>query len=313
VSALELQSISAAYGDTEVLHDVTLALQAGELLALLGPSGCGKSTLLKVIAGLLQPTEGRVLLDGKDVTSVPAAKRDAPLVFQKPLLFPHLSVFENVAFGLRIRKIANEEITRRVHTALDRVKLPGLAGRSARALSGGQEQRVSLARAIVLEPKLLLLDEPFSALDESLRGEMRSLLRSLQRELGFTALFVTHDQQEAAAMSNRIGLMLGGRLAQVGPVRDFYERPTTPEVARFFGWQEAEGKFLRPEGAWLVTEARPEAIAAIVQEVVDSGPFHLVRLRTERGEVFEIHQRPLLEGVAPGARVFVVADCWVVF
>jgi putative spermidine/putrescine transport system ATP-binding protein len=313
VSALELHSISAAYADTEVLQDVSLAVQCGEMLALLGPSGCGKSTLLKVIAGLLAPKQGRILFDGVDVTGVPAAKRDAPLVFQKPLLFPHLSVFENVAFGLRLRRISKDEVWRRVNAALERVKLPGLGSRSARALSGGQEQRVSLARAIVLEPKLLLLDEPFSALDESLRGEMRSLLRSLQRELGFTAIFVTHDQQEAAEMASRIALMLDGRLAQVGKVGDFYESPQSPEVAKFFGWQQVNGRFLRPERANLQTKSSQDALAASVQEIFDSGPFVMVRLRSESGEYFEVQQRELPSGVGPGSRVFITSDRWVSF
>jgi len=239
---LQLKQVSAGYDSaTFVLRDLSLDVAAGELVALLGPSGCGKTTALKIIAGLLRPARGDVLFGDEAFTRVPAERRGAAMVFQKPLLFPYLTVAENVAFGLKMRQTPKPETARRVSEALRLVQLEGYDARRPKELSGGQEQRVALARALVTEPRVLLLDEPFSALDVGLRAEMRALVRNLQRRLGITTIFVTHDQEEAATMADRIGLLLDGRLEQFSPPREFYTAPATPAAARFFGWKVVEG------------------------------------------------------------------------
>jgi ABC-type Fe3+/spermidine/putrescine transport system ATPase subunit len=233
---LRVQGVSAAYGATRVLDDLWLEVPAGSLTALLGPSGCGKTTLLKVMAGLVEPTAGDVWLGDERLTGAPAERRGIGVVFQKPLLFPHLSVFENVAFGLVMRGVPAAAVRAEVDAALGLVQLEAYGHRRPRELSGGQEQRVSLARALVVRPRVLLLDEPLTALDEHLRAEMRSLIVDLQRRLGITTLFVTHDQREAAFVATQIALVLDGRVGQSGPPRDFYTAPVSAAVARFFGW-----------------------------------------------------------------------------
>ncbi|MCI0392643.1 MAG: ABC transporter ATP-binding protein [Acidobacteria bacterium] len=242
LTSLGLKNLWASYGATVVLHDLSLDVSEGEMLALLGPSGCGKTTVLKVIAGLLEPDKGEILFGDQIFSRVPAERREAAMVFQKPLLFPHLTVAENIAFGLRMRKVAKEETARRVAEALEMVQLKGYGERRPKELSGGQEQRISLARALVIKPRVLLLDEPFSALDVGLRAEMRSLVRNLQSRLQITTIFVTHDQEEAVAIADRIAFLLAGRLEQIGQPRDFFTSPRTAEVARFFGWKVIEGE-----------------------------------------------------------------------
>jgi putative spermidine/putrescine transport system ATP-binding protein len=218
-----------------VVDDVDLTVPAGTLTALLGPSGCGKTTLLRTVAGLLTPQAGEILVAGASVRGLPAERRPVGSVFQKPLLFPHLSVGDNIAFGLRMRGTARRARRRRVAEMLDLVQLPDLAARRVGELSGGQEQRIALARALVLDPQVLLLDEPFSQLDADLRARMRELLRGIQRELSITTLFVTHDQQEAVDIADRIALMIDGRIEAHGSPADFYTRPATLRAARFFG------------------------------------------------------------------------------
>ncbi len=233
---LELENVSHRYGnDAPALEKLSLAVEPGELVALLGPSGCGKTTALKVVAGLLRPTAGDVRVDGRSVVGTPPERREAAMVFQKPLLFPHMGVTENVGFGLRMRGARKEEAGRKADEALRRVRMEGFAGRSPGELSGGQQQRVALARALVTEPRLLLLDEPFSALDANLREEMRDLVLRLQREGGHTTVFVTHDQEEAVVLADRIALIFDGRLQMYDCPEAFYDRPATREVARFFG------------------------------------------------------------------------------
>ncbi|MGQ0573631.1 MAG: ABC transporter ATP-binding protein [Pseudonocardia sp.] len=218
-----------------VVDGIDLAVPAGTLTALLGPSGCGKTTVLKVVAGLLTAGSGEVSVDGTPLDSTPAERRPVGMVFQKPLLFGHLTVGDNVAFGLRMRGVGRAARRRRVGEMLELVGLPELAGRRVGELSGGQEQRVALARALVLDPRVLLLDEPFSALDAELRHRMRELVRRVQRELSITMLFVTHDQQEAVDLADTVVLMLGGRIEGAGPPSSFYTDPPTLAAARFFG------------------------------------------------------------------------------
>jgi ABC-type Fe3+/spermidine/putrescine transport system ATPase subunit len=205
------------------------------LVAVLGPSGCGKTTTLRLIAGLLDPTSGDIAFDGEPVLGVPPEKRGAVMVFQQHLLFPFMSVADNVAFGLKMRGVGRDETRRRVAEALALVQLPGLEARWADELSDGQRQRVALARALVVRPKLLLLDEPLSNLDPELREELRTEIVNLQKQLGITTLFVTHDQAEAVAVADRVALMMDGAIIQVGKPQDFYERPAEARVARFFG------------------------------------------------------------------------------
>ncbi len=217
------------------VHDLDLALAAGSLTALLGPSGCGKSTTLNLVAGLLEPDTGDVCFGDRSVLGVPPERRPVAMVSQKALLFPHLSVADNVGFGLRMRRVPRRERSRQVSQMLALVGLDGYGGRRVHQLSGGQEQRVALARALVTNPRVLLLDEPFSALDSELRAQMRLLVREVQRRLAVTTLFVTHDQSEAVELADTIALMLDGRLEQIGPPRQFYEHPATAAAARFFG------------------------------------------------------------------------------
>jgi ABC-type Fe3+/spermidine/putrescine transport system ATPase subunit len=240
---LQLKNVSAGYGRGAVLQDVSLEVKGGQIVALVGPSGCGKTTLLKVVAGLLRPTKGQVLFGDQVYTDFPPERRAAVAVFQKPLLFPYLTVGENGGFGLKMRKTPKPESARRVAEALSLVQLEGYEQRLPSELSGGQEQRVSLARAIVTEPRVLLLDEPFTALDAALRAEMRTLVASLQRRLRITTLFVTHDQDEAVRMADEVVLLLDGNVEQVGPPRNFYVAPETPRAAQFFGWKVAVGVF----------------------------------------------------------------------
>ena len=236
---VELERLTVDYGAGPVVDGLELTVEPGTLVALLGPSGCGKSTTLRAVAGLLQPRSGDVRFDGASVLHLAPERRPVAMVFQAPLLFPHMSIGDNVAFGLRMRGVGMSERRRLAEQALERVRLPGVAARRPGELSGGQEQRVSLARALVLQPQVLLLDEPFSALDASLRGEVRDLVATLQRSAGVTTLFVTHDQEEATVLADRVALMLDGRLQQVGAPRDFYERPASVAVARFFGTANA--------------------------------------------------------------------------
>ena len=234
---LDLQGLSLGYGATLAVPALDLAMAEGELLALLGPSGCGKTTTMRAIAGLLQPRAGRITLAGRDITRVSAHQREVGLVFQSYALFPHLSVFENVAFGLRLRKVDAGELQRRTQEAIAMVGLAGFERRLPRELSGGQQQRVALARSVVVRPRLLLLDEPLSNLDARLRLEMRSELQRLQRELGVTMMYVTHDQSEALALADRVVVMREGRIAQQGSPVAIYERPRSAFVARFVGFE----------------------------------------------------------------------------
>ena len=232
---VELVGCTRDYGGIRAVAELDLVVYEGELLSLLGPSGCGKTTTLNLIAGFVPPTFGRIRIDGQDVTDRPAHQRRLGVVFQSYALFPHLSVFENVAFGLRERRTPRAEVERRVRASLALVRLDTRAEHRPAQLSGGMQQRVALARALVYEPRVLLLDEPLAALDKKLREEMRSELREIQRSVGITTVFVTHDQSEALGLSDRIAVMHRGRIEQLGPPREIYERPATRFVAEFIG------------------------------------------------------------------------------
>jgi spermidine/putrescine transport system ATP-binding protein len=233
--AVSLRDITKSYGDSVVVSDLNLDIAEGEFFSLLGPSGCGKTSTLRMIGGFVDPTHGEVSLHGKDVTDLPPNRRDVNTVFQSYALFDHLSIWENVAFGLRRRKVAKAEMTRRVGEMLELVQLTGRDKDKPSALSGGQRQRVALARALVNRPSVLLLDEPLAALDLKLRKAMQVELKRIQREVGITFVFVTHDQEEALTMSDRIAVMSGGTVHQCGTPEDIYERPATRCVADFIG------------------------------------------------------------------------------
>jgi spermidine/putrescine transport system ATP-binding protein len=235
VAAVELVAVTKRFDDVTAVDRVDLRIADGEFFSLLGPSGCGKTTTLRMIAGLEYPTEGALRIHGEDMGLRPPNRRPVNTVFQSYALFPHMSVRDNVAFGLQMRGIARGEVRRRVGQALELVQLTGRERRRPRQLSGGQQQRVALARALVNEPKVLLLDEPLGALDLKLRQAMQLELKDLQNRVGITFVYVTHDQEEALTMSDRIGVMDAGRLLQVGTPEEIYERPSTPMVAEFIG------------------------------------------------------------------------------
>ncbi|MBE6780051.1 MAG: ABC transporter ATP-binding protein [Clostridia bacterium] len=243
---VQLKNISVAFDDQVILDDLSLNIKDKEFITFLGPSGCGKTTTLRLIAGFLEPDEGDVLFEGKKINGVPAYKRQVNTIFQRYALFPHLNVYENVAFGLRIKKWKEAEIKQKVEEMLKLVNLTGLEKRHIDTLSGGQQQRVAIARAIANHPKVLLLDEPLAALDLKLRKDMQKELKKIQQQLGITFVFVTHDQEEALTMSDRVVVMDGGKIQQVGTPQDIYNEPENAFVADFIGESNIlDGKMLR--------------------------------------------------------------------
>jgi len=282
--ALSFEAVSRSYGRTAALRQVSLDVRPGEFLTLLGPSGCGKTTLLRLAAGFEPPDAGRVLISGRDVTGVPAYRRPVNTVFQHYALFPHRTVAANVAFGLEMAGLPRSEIASRVARVLETVRLSDLGDRGIDQLSGGQKQRVALARAIVLEPEVLLLDEPMSALDRKLRREMQVEMKHLHERLGTTFLFVTHDQEEALAMSDRVAVMSDGRIEQVGPPEEIYERPRTRFVAEFLAvrnlWPATIGVVAL--GAAAVTTDAGLAFDALDDGAFASGERVWVGIRPER-------------------------------
>jgi putative spermidine/putrescine transport system ATP-binding protein len=257
MTRLTIEALEKRFDRTHAVRGIDLEVAEGELVSLLGPSGCGKTTTLRCVAGFEEPSAGRIAFDGQDVTRLPPERRDIGMVFQNYALFPHLTVRENLAFGLEMRKVPPDMIGRRVADVLAMVQLGGYEGRYPRQLSGGQQQRVALARALVIEPKLLLLDEPLANLDAKLRDEMRFFIRSLQRRVGITAMYVTHDQAEAMVMSDRIVVMFEGLIHQVGSAEDIYDRPTTRAVSSFIGLANfIEGRVAGQEsGRWILDTA----------------------------------------------------------
>ncbi|MFL6104486.1 MAG: ABC transporter ATP-binding protein [Actinomycetes bacterium] len=286
LAAIELVGVekefTAGGHDVKAVDRIDLRIAEGEFFSLLGPSGCGKTTTLRMIAGFEEPTSGQILLHGRDVVGVPPFRRDVNMVFQQYALFPHMDVFENVAFGLRRKKVAKGEIARRVAEALALVELEGREKRRPRQLSGGQQQRVALARALVNRPRALLLDEPLGALDLKLRQAMQLELKRIQREVGITFVYVTHDQEEALTMSDRLVVMNAGRIEQLGSPRELYEHPATRFVANFIGTSNIlTGRLERKGDAWALAGLGPDQRVL----VTDAG-------ETSQGQEVELAVRP---------------------
>ena len=286
---VRMEGLSRHYGPVVALDRLDLTLQPGELVALLGPSGCGKTTTLRLVAGLEDADTGRITVGGKDITRLSAAKRDMGMVFQAYSLFPHMTVRQNVAFGLRLRKVSAAQRDKRAIEMLDLVGLSTQADRYPHQISGGQQQRVALARALAIEPQVLLLDEPLSALDAKVRAQLRDEIRRIQLEVGITTLFVTHDQEEALAIADRVGVMRDGRLEQLAPPTEVYSRPATSFVAEFVGLSnrlpgEVRGGAVTVRGVTLplverdvpdgqvVALIRPEAVTLASHTSAESGP-----------------------------------------
>jgi putative spermidine/putrescine transport system ATP-binding protein len=291
-SYLDFDGVSKRYGNFQAVTDFTLPIHEGELVALLGPSGCGKTTSLRMLAGFVPVSEGSIRLSGKDITQLPSYRRNVGMVFQGYALFPHLTVEQNVAFGLEMRKMSQAEIGPRVLKALSRVRLEAFAKRLPRELSGGQQQRVALARAMAIDPAVLLLDEPLSALDARLRHEVRAEIRQLQKDTGLTTLMVTHDQDEALSMADRLVIMNQGRIEQIGTPDEVYERPVNRFVAEFMGKSnfllgtgDAEGRFQSQGGQVLLGNAGE----------CKAGAAALMSFRPERVQLREI-DAPVAEG-----------------
>jgi putative spermidine/putrescine transport system ATP-binding protein len=279
---VQLRGIAMAYGATPVLHDVDLDVHKGELVSLLGPSGCGKTTTLNIIAGFLEPSRGTVSLGGRVVNQVPPYRRNTGMVFQSYALFPHMNVFDNVAFGLRIRRLPAAETARRVREALALVRLEGLGDRAIRQLSGGQQQRVAIARALAIDPLVLLMDEPLSNLDAQLRRQMRVELRRLQRQVGITTIFVTHDQEEALTLSDRLVVMNHGRIEQVGTPVELYRKPRTAFVAQFLGHPNfLSGEVVEARAGEVAVRVGPAIVRAAHEEPLAPGAAVAVVLRAE--------------------------------
>jgi spermidine/putrescine ABC transporter ATP-binding subunit len=304
--AIELRGLTKRYGSETVVNAIAVSIAPGEFFSLLGPSGSGKTTTLMMVAGFVHPDGGSILLDGQDIASMPPQKRGFGMVFQNYAIFPHLNVFENIAFPLRARHWPKAMVADRVTWALEMVQLGRFADRYARQLSGGQQQRVALARAIVFHPSVVLMDEPLGALDKNLRYEMQVEIKEIQQRLGMTVLYVTHDQEEAMSMSDRIAIMNRGRIDQVGPPGEVYEQPVNPFVGRFLGEANliegtvtADGGHVRltlPTGEWLCAPSgnlhdsgpgllfiRPERVDILVEAPVAADPrFNTLNARVRR-------------------------------
>jgi ABC-type Fe3+/spermidine/putrescine transport system ATPase subunit len=310
---VELLGVTKRFGEVAAVDALDLEVRPGEFLSLLGPSGCGKTTTLRLIAGFERPDEGEVRIDGRDVSRLPPYKRDVNTVFQSYALFPHLSVRDNVAYGLKQRGLNRKERHARAREMLELVRLGGFEGRKPRQLSGGQQQRVALARSLVMQPRVLLLDEPLGALDLKVRKELQIELKRIQSEVGITFVYVTHDQEEALAMSDRVAVMSHGRIEQLGPPRQIYDQPATEFVARFIG----DTNFLRVDGRDVAI--RPEhmrvgvdgdGVGGVIVTTMVIGPAVQCVVRLEDGqEVLVREQRTKgasgAESLREGERVFV--------
>jgi putative spermidine/putrescine transport system ATP-binding protein len=329
--AVELRELTRRYGTTKALDALNLGIEPGEFVALLGPSGCGKTTALRILAGLDEASSGSVWVDGRDISGVPANKRGMGMVFQAYSLFPHLTALENVAFGLKVRGRARDARSARAGDMLELVGLSSHADKYAAELSGGQQQRVALARALAIEPRVLLLDEPLSALDAKVRTQLRDEIRRVQLELGTTTLFVTHDQEEALAVADRVGVMNRGKLEQLAPPAEVYADPATPFVAEFVGLNNrvpsrVSGGMAVLFGGWVPTLSgsieegagtallRPESVtvtadpagASVVKSVAFLGPVSRVYVEVPDGSVVDAQMSTAQAAdFSPGAQVTV--------
>jgi spermidine/putrescine transport system ATP-binding protein len=298
---VELREVVKRFGDVVAVDRVSLRILDGEFFSLLGPSGCGKTTTLRMIAGFEQPTEGELFIASKPVAGVPAFERDTNMVFQNYALFPHMSVAQNVAFGLEMRRVPRNDISRRITEALEMVRLPGMEDRRPNQLSGGQQQRVALARALVNRPAVLLLDEPLGALDLKLRKEMQLELKDLQDRVGITFVYVTHDQEEALTMSDRIAVMHQGRVLQIGTPTEIYERPNCRFVADFIGETNfLEGQVVAQENGQVAVMIGPNIqVRALVGEEGVTNSQVTVAVRPEKLRLLS-EPLPLVENCLPG-------------
>ena len=321
---IELENVSICYGPTEVVRPMSLKIETGEFFSLLGPSGCGKTTILRAIAGFVQVASGKITIGGKDVTDIPAEKRSVGMVFQNYALFPHMTVTDNVAFGLRVARKSGKEISRAVDAALETTGIKQHRNKKPAELSGGQQQRVAVARSLVMGTQVLLFDEPLSNLDAKVREDMRHEIKRLQRDLGFTAVFVTHDQEEALSMSDRLLVINAGRAEQVGTARELYDSPVNPfvcqfvgaaneigrNVARALGLDAGERHFIRPEHVTLSEAEDTECIHATVTDVDYLGSMTRLFVNV-RGEPLQclVVSGPSVENLAIGQDVTLNLAC----
>lgn len=310
---IRLENISKSFSETEVLKDFDLSIKKGEFITLLGASGCGKTTTLRLIAGLEKVDSGKIFIDGKDVTELEANKRNVNMVFQNYALFPFMNVADNVGYSLKIRKVNKEEIKLQVEKALKMVQLSGFEKRMPGQLSGGQKQRVAIARAIINKSEILLLDEPLSALDASLRQQMQLELKQLQRELGITFVYITHDQEEALNMSDRIVVMNQGKIEQIGTPEEIYYNPRTVFVAEFVGKaniltdENGDTIAVRSENIHIDTNEKAGVFSGIVENKSFTMGMEKISVRLDKGGSMEV-RTPECSSIAPGEKVFVWWD-----
>lgn len=337
MSTLNLIHLSKFFGEVAAVNDISLQVEHGEFLCILGPSGCGKSTALRMVAGFEMPTSGDIQIDGSSVVLLPPNLRPTAMVFQKYTLWPHMRVYDNIAFGLRLRRLSRAEIDHKVNDALELVGLPKYANRYPSQLSGGEQQRIALARALVLQPKILLLDEPFSSLDAQLRVRLREELHRIQREVNITAVFVTHDQEEALSLADRIAVMNKGRVEQVDKPGNIYANPQTLFVADFIGVMnllpgvQSEGVIqlgemrlgaptfngavtvaVRPEDLALASTERAEAWRGTVEQLMDLGHYRKALVRVPSMETLKVYLPKSLE-IQEGETVSVFPQRFLVY
>jgi putative spermidine/putrescine transport system ATP-binding protein len=305
---LQIKDMTKKYDNGDGVEHIDLDIYEGEIVTLLGPSGCGKTTILRTIGGFLDVTAGDILVDGQSIVKLPPEKRPTAMVFQSYNLWPHMTIYENLAFGMKLRKIPKETIDKDIKNILDLVHMPGCEKKYPNQLSGGQQQRIAIARSLLLKPSLLLLDEPFSALDAKIRQQMREELKKIQSDLGITVVFVTHDQEEAMALSHRIVVMNKGKFDQVGTPEEIYDKPATLHVAGFIGemnFVERDGKILavRPEDI-TVKLGNEGDLPALVRTIMLLGHYVVMTAEDSKGEIIKCFiDRELAEQLKPGSQV----------